>query len=335
MSTETAKCDRAAWIKGPAFKCTPPPAPAKAGRAWRLVLLGAPGVGKGTQAELLQDRLGACQLSTGDVFRAAKTIPDADRSPALAAALEHMRKGELVPDATVLDMVRERKECVRCPGGFLLDGFPRTVAQAEALAGLLVEMNVKLDAVIDFYLPIDEIVARLSGRRTCSQCKAVFHVTGRPPKVEGVCDHCGGQLVQREDDRPESVRVRMEAYDRSTAPLTDYFRKQGLLVQVNAHSAPEEIFQRTLKLLVREVEALPVSGADLIVAVGCVKRTVVQMVGYARSRTPENASRCSGPVRATHHVPGRPCSTHPTRSPAPRTAPDTPGSAACRPRDRR
>ncbi len=249
MSTGTAKCDRAAWIKGPAFKCTPPPAPAKAGRAWRLVLLGAPGVGKGTQAELLQDRLGACQLSTGDVFRAAKTIPDADRSPALAAALEHMRKGELVPDATVLDMVRERKECVRCPGGFLLDGFPRTVAQAEALAGLLVEMNVKLDAVIDFYLPIDEIVARLSGRRTCSQCKAVFHVTGRPPKVEGVCDHCGGQLIQREDDRPESVRVRMEAYDRSTAPLTDYFRKQGLLVQVDAHGAPEEIFQRTLKLL--------------------------------------------------------------------------------------
>ena len=145
MSTETVKCDRAAWIKGPAFKCSPAP-PAPTGRAWRLVLLGAPGVGKGTQAELLRDRLGACQLSTGDVFRAAKTIPEADRSPAMVAALEHMRKGELVPDATVLDMVRERKDCLRCAGGFLLDGFPRTVAQAEALAVLLAELDVKLDA---------------------------------------------------------------------------------------------------------------------------------------------------------------------------------------------
>lgn len=249
MSTETVKCDRAAWIKGPAFECSPPPAPAQSGRAWRLVLLGAPGVGKGTQAELLHDRLGACPLSTGDVFRAAKTIPEADRSPAMAAALEHMRKGELVPDATVLDMVRERKACLSCPGGFLLDGFPRTVAQAEALAGLLVELEVKLDAVVDFRLPIDEIVSRLSGRRTCANCKSVFHVTGRPPKVDGICDHCGGQLIQREDDRPESVRVRMEAYDRSTSPLTEYFQKQGLLVQVDAHGSPEEIFQRTLKLL--------------------------------------------------------------------------------------
>lgn len=249
MSTETEKSDRAAWIKGPAFQCNPDPAPAATGRAWHLVLLGAPGVGKGTQGEFLHERLGACPLSTGDVFRAAKSIPEADRSPAMTAALEYMRKGELVPDATVLDMVRERKECLRCPGGFLLDGFPRTVAQAEALAALLTELDVKLDAVLDFYLPIDEIVSRLSGRRTCSGCKSVFHVTGRPPKVEGVCDHCGGQLIQREDDRPESVRVRMEAYNRSTAPLTEYFQKQGLLVQVDAHGTPEEIFQRTLKLL--------------------------------------------------------------------------------------
>ncbi len=109
--------------------------------------------------------------------------------------------------------------------------------------------SVKLDAVLDFCLPIDEIVARLSGRRTCAGCKSVFHVTGRPPKVEGICDHCGGQLIQREDDRPESVRVRMEAYDRSTSPLTEYFRKRGLLVQVDAHGSPEEIFQRTLKML--------------------------------------------------------------------------------------
>ncbi|MGO9111767.1 MAG: adenylate kinase family protein [Thermoguttaceae bacterium] len=247
MSNETVKSILAAWIKGTALQSDT--APAGTGRAWRLVLLGAPGVGKGTQAELLRDRLGACPLSTGDVFRAAKTIPEADRSPAMAAALEHMRKGELVPDATVLDMVRERKDCLHSAGGFLLDGFPRTVAQAEALAALLAELDVKLDGVINFSLPIDEIVARLSGRRTCSACKSVFHVTGRPPKVEGVCDHCGGQLVQREDDRPESVRVRMEAYERSTAPLTDYYQKRGLLVQVDAHGSPEEIFQRTLHLL--------------------------------------------------------------------------------------
>jgi len=247
MTNETLKSVLAAWIKGTALPLSP--APAGTGRAWRLVLLGAPGVGKGTQAELLRDRLGACPLSTGDVFRAAKTIPEAERSPAIVAALEHMRKGELVPDATVLDMVRERKDCLRNASGFLLDGFPRTVAQAEALAALLAELNVKLDAVINFSLPIDEIVARLSGRRTCSVCKSVFHVTGRPPKVDGICDHCGGQLVQREDDRPESVRVRMEAYDRSTAPLTDYYQKRGLLVLVDAHGSPEEIFQRTLRLL--------------------------------------------------------------------------------------
>jgi len=247
MSAETAKTDRAAWLKGPACQCAPPPN--KALRAWRLVLLGAPGVGKGTQAELLQQRFGACQLSTGDVFRAAKSLPEAERSPAINAALEYMRRGELVPDDTVVDLVRERSECLRCPSGFLLDGFPRTVAQAEALAEMLAEVNVKLDAVLDFSLPLEEIVSRLSGRRTCSGCKAVFHVTGRPPKVPGVCDHCGAQLVQREDDRPESVRVRMDAYQRSTSPLTDYFRKKGLLIEVDAHGAPEEIFRRMLGLL--------------------------------------------------------------------------------------
>ncbi len=247
MKTETVKPDRAKWIKGQTCHCNP--SPKMTDHAWRLVLLGAPGVGKGTQAELLRDRLGACPLSTGDVFRAAKTIPESQRSPALTAALEFMRRGELVPDATVLEMVRERSDCLRCAGGFLLDGFPRTVAQAEALASLLAEMDIKLDAVVNYSLPLDEIVARLSGRRTCSGCKAVFHVTGRPSKVEGVCDHCGGSLVQREDDRPESVRVRMAAYERSTSPLTDYFQKQGLLVQIDAHGSPEEIFQRSLRLL--------------------------------------------------------------------------------------
>jgi adenylate kinase len=247
MTNETVKSVLEAWIKGTALKDQF--ARTATGRAWRLVLLGAPGVGKGTQAELLRDRMGACPLSTGDVFRAAKTIPEADRSPAMVAALEHMRKGELVPDTTVLDMVRERKDCLRNADGFLLDGFPRTVAQAGALGALLAELNVRLDAVVNYVLPIEEIVARISGRRTCSRCKSVFHVTGRPSKVEGVCDHCGGELIQREDDRPEAVRVRMQAYQQSTAPLTDYYQERGLLVEVDAHGTPEEIFQRTLHLL--------------------------------------------------------------------------------------
>jgi adenylate kinase len=114
---------------------------------------------------------------------------------------------------------------------------------------MLAELGVRLDGVLDFRLPIEEIVERLSGRRTCSGCKAVFHVTGRPSQVEGVCDHCGGELVQREDDRPESVRVRMDAYQRSTAPLTDYFRRRGLLIEIDAHGTPQEIFARTLALL--------------------------------------------------------------------------------------
>lgn len=241
------KSDRAAWLKGPTAQCSLPPR--QTDRPWRLVLLGAPGVGKGTQAELLGERLGACHLSTGDVFRASKCLSEEERSQAMNEALEYMRRGELVPDTTVLAMVRERKGCLRCQGGFLLDGFPRTVAQAEALQKLMAEENIPMDAVINYVLPIDEIVARLSGRRTCGNCKAVFHVTTLPPKKEGICDHCGSALIQREDDRPESVRVRMETYAKSTAPLTDYYEKGALLVSVPANGTPEEIFQRTVAAL--------------------------------------------------------------------------------------
>jgi adenylate kinase len=241
------KCDRSAWLKGPAFPCEV--LPANVARPWRLVLLGAPGVGKGTQAELLTQRLGACHLSTGDIFRTAKCLGEDERSPAMTAALEYMRRGDLVPDATVLQLVRERVNCLRCGGGFLLDGFPRTVAQAEALQALLEEQHLALDAVLSFELPIDEIVARLAGRRTCNGCKAVYHVTGLPPKKEGICDQCGGPLVQREDDRPESVRVRMEVYEKSTAPLTDFYRRLGLLVPVAAQPFPEGTLARTLAAL--------------------------------------------------------------------------------------
>ncbi len=243
----THKPDRAAWLKGGDVFCSNPQ-PKPAGRIWRLVLLGAPGVGKGTQAELLSERLGACQLSTGDIFRAAKCLSEGDRSPALEAALHYMIRGDLVPDETVLAIVAERTRCLRCCGGFLLDGFPRTVAQAEALADLLEKENVPLTAVFSYELPLDQVVARLSGRRTCSKCKAVFHVTNMPPRVQGICDHCGGELIQREDDRPESVRVRMEAYEKSTRPLTDFYRKCGLLVSIKAEGSPEEIYERTHSL---------------------------------------------------------------------------------------
>ncbi len=241
------KRDRTVWIKGVTVAC--PVAPQRQGRAYRLVLLGAPGVGKGTQAELLSERLGACQLSTGDIFRAAKTLDPAERTPALTAALEYMRRGDLVPDTTVLDLVRERVQCLRCEGGFLLDGFPRTVAQAEALNQLLKEEKIALTAVVNYEMAIEKIIARLSGRRTCPNCKAVFHVTNMPPRVEGVCDHCGTKLIQREDDRPESVRVRMEVYEKSTKPLIDYYGQRGLLVTINAEGTPDEIYQRTLDAL--------------------------------------------------------------------------------------
>jgi len=240
--------DRAAWLKAGNAVCSNPPRKAPA-KAWRLVLLGAPGVGKGTQAELIHERLGSCHLSTGDVFRAAKTLPDGQRSPAMDCALDFMRRGDLVPDKTVLDMVGERMRCLHCCGGFLLDGFPRTVAQAEALEELMQHEEVALTAVLNYELPMEEIIARISGRRTCSNCKAVYHVKSRPPRVEGVCDNCGGKLFQREDDRPESVRVRMAAYEKSTRPLIQFYQERGLLVPIIAGGTPEETFQRTMVAL--------------------------------------------------------------------------------------
>ena len=243
----TAKLDRESWLKGGEAQCATLPAPPP--HIYRLILLGAPGVGKGTQAELLGERLGACHLSTGDVFRAAKSLPKDQLSPAMCTALAVMARGELVQDETVLDMVRERSRCLRCRGGFLLDGFPRTVVQAEALDNLLKWERRALTAVVNYDLPIEVIVARLSGRRTCPGCKAVYHETGRPPKTAGVCDTCGGKLIQREDDREESVRVRMTAYQKSTKPLIDFYERRGLLVSVPATGAPDEICERTLAVL--------------------------------------------------------------------------------------
>jgi adenylate kinase len=239
--------DRAAWLKGGEARCSVTPRERK--HPWRLILLGAPGVGKGTQAELLSERLGACHLSTGDVFRAAKCLGEGERSPALENALGQMKRGELVTDETVLSMVNERARCLRCRGGFVLDGFPRTVAQAQAFEQSLRIENIQLDAVLDYEMPLEEIVARLGGRRTCANCKAVFHVKFKKPRAEGKCDHCGGDLVQREDDQPEAIRVRMKAYEESTRPLVDFYQQRGLLVKIAAEGTPAEICENTVGVL--------------------------------------------------------------------------------------
>jgi adenylate kinase len=243
---DSTKTNRAAWLEGPSAAC---PAPAEHESPWRMILLGAPGVGKGTQALLLSQRLGACHLSTGDLFRAAGSRMQCEQTPAMRAAIEYMHRGELVPDSTVWEMVHERSQCLRCRGGFILDGFPRTLVQADALKRHIDNEGLALNAVVNYELPLSEIVARLSGRRTCRQCKAVFHVTAQPPKAEGHCDHCGGALHQRDDDRPESITVRLEAYQRSTLPLIQFYSGLGLLQPVAAIGTPEEIYGRTMTAL--------------------------------------------------------------------------------------
>ena len=244
MSLPNEKPNRISWLHGPSARCES--VPTGPFLPWRIILLGAPGVGKGTQADLLNQRLLACHLSTGDVFRAAATQHDDEQTPAMKDALAYMRRGELVPDTTVWDMVRERGECLHCAGGFILDGFPRTLAQAVSLKQFLDKDSLGLTAVVSYELPVSEIIVRISGRRTCEKCKAVYHITEQPAQVPGCCDRCDGELFQREDDRPESIKVRLEAYERSTAPLIEFYAKSGLLVQVSAAGTPEEIYSRTL-----------------------------------------------------------------------------------------
>ena len=217
--TSTGKPDRAAWIQGPSANCNPRAERAQA--PWRLILLGAPGMGKGTQADLLHQRLNACHLSTGD----------------------------LVPDSIVWEMVLERSGCLRCGGGFLLDGFPRTLAQAESLKQLMENQRLDLTAVPNYRLPLNEIVARLSGRRTCQGCKAVYHVTEHPPRLADTCDRCGEKLFQREDDQPSSVKVRLEAYEQSTAPLIEFYQGSRMLVTIAAGGSLEAICDRTIAAL--------------------------------------------------------------------------------------
>jgi adenylate kinase len=238
--------DRTTWLQGDRFRCLQPPAPT--GRAWRLVLLGPPGVGKGTQAAMLANVLGACPLSTGDIFRTAQERSLAPGS-SMAEAWERMNRGQLVPDDVVLGLMRERRSCLRCRGGFLLDGYPRTIAQAAALDGLLFSERVQLDAVISYDLPVNELVSRMVGRRVCNHCQALYHLLTRPPQITGVCDYCGGPLTQRADDYPDAVRVRIETYLAATAQVADYYKRQGLLRSVFAGDDPDDVFARTLDLL--------------------------------------------------------------------------------------
>jgi adenylate kinase len=225
------------------------PLAGKLHRAWRLVLLGAPGVGKGTQGELLSLRLGICHISTGDLFRAAGSRLAGEQTPAMAEAMKYMRHGDLVPDSTVWGLVRDQSDSLRSREGFLLDGFPRTLAQAELLRGFMQDERLPLSAVVEYEMPHSEIVFRLSGRRICAKCKSVFHVTWRPSKTEGVCDECGGRLYRRDDDNPASIAIRLEAYQHSTAPLIQFYKNLGMLTPVNAVGSSEEIFARTMAAL--------------------------------------------------------------------------------------
>jgi adenylate kinase len=217
--------------------------------AWRLVLLGAPGVGKGTQGELLGHRLGMCHISTGDLFRAAGSRSAGEKTPAMAEAMNYMHRGQLVPDATVWALVREQRDSILSRKGFLLDGFPRTLVQAELLKNFMEEEKLPMTAVVDYEMPHTEIVYRLSGRRICAKCKAVFHVSWRPSKVEGVCDECGGRLYRRDDDNPESIAIRLQAYQRSTAPLIEFYKNLGMLTPVSAVGTAEEVYARTIAAL--------------------------------------------------------------------------------------
>lgn len=202
-----------------------------------LVFLGPPGAGKGTQAERISEKYGIAHISTGDIFREnIKKGTELGRK-----AKEYMDRGELVPDEVVIAIVREALSGEECARGFLLDGFPRTVAQADALEKMLEEIGRPLDRVVNLSVPDQVVVERLTARRTCRNCGRNYHLMFNPPKVDGVCDACGGELYQRDDDREETVRARLEEYRRKTQPLIDYYREKGLLVEVAGDGGIDEV----------------------------------------------------------------------------------------------
>jgi adenylate kinase len=211
----------------------------------RLVLVGPPGAGKGTQAEFIAEHFKVPKISTGDIFR-ANVSGGTDLGK---LAKKYMDAGDLVPDEVTIAMVRDRLAQDDAKDGFLLDGFPRTIGQADELDAILSELGTALSVVLDLEVDNDEVVRRLSGRRLCKKCGHVWHVEFDPPKVENVCDRCGGELYHRDDDYPETVRHRLEVYTQQTRPLIEYYDSRGQLVNMDAHGPVEDVTERAIALL--------------------------------------------------------------------------------------
>ena len=207
----------------------------------KLILLGAPGAGKGTQAEILSAKLGIPTISTGNILRAAVK----EGTPIGLEAKRYMDAGQLVPDSVIVGIVAQRLEQPDCAGGFILDGVPRTIGQAEALDAA----GVTFDHVLSIEISDEEIEERMEGRRVCQSCGAPYHVKAKPPKRQGVCDSCGGALIQRDDDKPETVRHRLEVYHQETEPLKDYYQAKGILVPVDNQDTIEGTTQVIMEAL--------------------------------------------------------------------------------------
>lgn len=216
----------------------------------RVVLVGPPGAGKGTQAQFIASHLSIPKISTGDIFRANVS----GGTPLGKLAKEYMDRGDLVPDEVTVAMVRDRLSEDDAQEGFLLDGFPRNVPQAEVLKKMLADWGLALDVVLELVVDDEEVVRRLAGRRTCRSCGKVWHVDFDPPSREGICDACGGELFQRDDDREDTIRHRLEVYQEQTAPLISYYADEGILVGVDATGPVEEVTQRAMAALRRFVD---------------------------------------------------------------------------------
>lgn len=211
----------------------------------RIVLVGPPGAGKGTQAHFIASQLAIPRISTGDIFR----FNVANNTDLGVKAKEYMDRGDLVPDEVTVAMVRDRLSEADAKAGFLLDGFPRNVPQAETLKKMLAEMDTRLTVVLELVVDEDEVVRRLSGRRTCRRCQRVWHLLYEPPAVAGVCDDCGGELFQRDDDSEETVRHRLEVYAEQTSPLISFYADENLLIGIDATGPVEEITSRAMAAL--------------------------------------------------------------------------------------
>jgi adenylate kinase len=211
----------------------------------RLILLGPPGAGKGTQAKMLKEKFHIPQISTGDILRQAVK----DNNDLGTKANSFMDSGQLVPDDIVIGLIKERVKQVDCETGFILDGFPRTIVQAEKLLETMTEMGLMIDRVVDLEVNAEEVISRLAGRSTCPDCGSMFHDESCAPKISGICDSCGGVLAQRQDDNVETILKRLEVYQKSTVPLKKFYEKQGNLRTVTARGSVEEIFSRVLEMV--------------------------------------------------------------------------------------